>query len=91
MVHAYCTLLAVCQPVFAQSRTYQLFCQLVDAWVLCTTRRTINGLLAFIPGAERRVHDAYHHFFQSARWDPDELFAQLTAYIGTGYQLISEM
>lgn len=81
MVPAYDTLLAACQPLFAQSRTHRLFCQLVTAWVLCTTRRTITGLLAFIPGAERRVHDAYHHFFQCALWEPDDLFEVLTRRI----------
>jgi len=78
MVPTYLTLLATCQSVFNQTRTFRLFRQLVDAWLLCTTRRTITGVLAFIPGAERRVHDAYHHFFQCAHWDPDELFDLLT-------------
>lgn len=74
MVHSYLTLLAACQPVFLQTRTFGLFRQLVDAWLLCTTRRTITGLLPFIPAAERRGHDAYHYFFRQALWDPDLLF-----------------
>ena len=74
MVQSYLTLLGCCQPVFVQARTFALFRQLVDAWVLCTTRRTVTGLLPFIPAAERRAHDAYHHFFQHAVWEPDLLF-----------------
>lgn len=74
MVQTYLTLLGMCQPVFLQARTFELFRQLVDAWLLCTTRRTITGLLPFIPAAERRAHDAYHYFFHQARWDPDLLF-----------------
>lgn len=78
MVPTYFTLLAACQPVFIQQRTFAVFRQLVDAWVLCTTRRTITGLLAFIPGGERRAHDAYHHFFQQAIWETEALFDLLT-------------
>lgn len=81
MVHTYLSLLATCQPLFAQSRTAGVFCQLMDAWVLCTTRRTITGLLAFIPGTERQVHDTYHHFMQSAKWQFDDLFDLLTRRI----------
>jgi hypothetical protein len=74
MIHSYDTLLAACQSVFLQARTYALFRQLVEAWVLCTTRRTLTGLLPFIPAAERRAHDAYHYFFRRALWNPDLLF-----------------
>jgi len=74
MVQTYLTLLGVCQSVFVQARTGARFRQLVEAWVLCTTRRTLTGLLPFIPAAERHVHDAYHHFFQHAVWEPDLLF-----------------
>jgi len=90
MVPTYDTLLAACQPLFAQSRTHRVFCQLITAWILCTTRHTITGLLACIPGAERRVHDVYHHFFQCACWEADDLFDVLLvwivrAYCPTGY------
>ncbi|MHB0934972.1 MAG: transposase [Armatimonadota bacterium] len=78
MVPTYSTLLAACQPFFVPRRTFVLFCQLVDAWLLCPTRRTITGLVAGIPGADRRAHDAYHHLFQAAVWEPDELFDGLT-------------
>lgn len=81
MFHSYDTILRACQPLFSQSRTYRLFRQLVDAWLLCTTRRTITGMLAFIPVAERRYHDAYHHFFQSSVWTPDALFDLLSRQI----------
>jgi len=74
MVHTYFTLMAVCQPVFLQLRTFALFQQLVEAWLLCTTRRTTTGLLPFMPAAARRAHDAYHYFFRQALWDPDLLF-----------------
>ena len=42
MVHSYVTLLAACHPVFLQRRTFVLFQQLAEAWILCTTRRTIT-------------------------------------------------
>ena len=74
MVPIYFTLLAACQPVFLQARTHQVFCQLVTAWMLCTTRRTVSGVIAFIPKAERRAHDTYHNFFQCAVWSVDDLF-----------------
>lgn len=74
MVHSYLTLLAACQPVFPQVRTFALFRQLVEAWLLCTTRRTVTGLLPFIPATERRAHDAYHYFFRQAVWEADLLF-----------------
>jgi len=38
-------------------------------------------MLAFIPVSERRCHDAYHHFFQSAFWTPDALFDLLARQI----------
>ncbi len=47
-----------------------LFQQLVTAWVLCTTRRTVSGLLPFIPAAERWAYDAYHRFQSHAVWEP---------------------
>lgn len=82
MVHSYVTLLAACHPVFLQRRTFVLFQQLAEAWILCTTRRTITGLLPFIPAAARRAHDADHYVFRAAPWDPDLLFDILLRVLG---------
>lgn len=78
MIPTYLPLLAAGHSVFGHTHTLLLFRQLIDARLLCNTRRTLTGVLAFIPGAERRVHDADHQFFQCTRWEPDALFDLLT-------------
>ncbi|MDH7600377.1 MAG: hypothetical protein QHH07_12210, partial [Sedimentisphaerales bacterium] len=46
-------------PVFAAPGA-EIFAQLAVGWILCTTRRTITGILPFADPAYRHTHDAYH-------------------------------
>lgn len=63
-------------PLFT-APTGPLFARLLTGWVLCTTRRTITGILAFADPDGVRAHDAYHRFFPDARWDPRALWRVL--------------
>lgn len=46
-----------------------IFARLMIGWVLCTTRRTVTGMLPFADPAGSRAHDAYHRFLPDGRWD----------------------
>jgi hypothetical protein len=46
-------------------------------WVLCTTRRTVTGILPFADPWGTRAHDAYHRFLPDARWSMAEMWALL--------------
>ncbi len=37
-----------------------IFTRLMTGWVLCTTRRTVTGMLPFADPAGFQAHDAYH-------------------------------
>ena len=63
-------------PLFT-APTGPLFARLLTGWVLCTTRRTITGILAFADPEGWRSHDAYHRFFPDACWDPGALWRVL--------------
>jgi hypothetical protein len=56
----------------------EIFSSLMTGWILCTTRRTITGILPFADPHFRHAHDAYHRFFPDARWDTDRLWKTLT-------------
>jgi hypothetical protein len=54
-----------------------IFANLITGWVLCTTRRTVTGILPFADPFNRHAHDAFHRFFPDARWKMSQLWQQL--------------
>jgi len=56
----------------------KIFARLITGWVLCTTRRTVTGMLLFADPMNLRAHDAYHRFFPDARWAMSQLWHTLT-------------
>lgn len=75
-------LLALASPVFTRP-AFRLFQQLATAWVLCPTRRTITGMIGFIPPQDRQAHDAYHRLLRAARWSLCELWGALVRAVIT--------
>jgi hypothetical protein len=63
-------------PIFTTPGA-DIFVRLITGWVLCTTRRTVTGMLPFADPLGRRTHDAYHRFFPDARWDMSSLWQTL--------------
>lgn len=61
-----------------------IFANLMTGWVLCTTRRTITGILPFADPLYSRAHDAYHRFFPDARWILHHLWKQLALILVAG-------
>lgn len=55
----------------------KIFANLMTGWILCTTRRTITGILPFADPLCQRAHDAYHRFFPDAHWGMSQLWKQL--------------
>lgn len=55
----------------------EIFSRLVIGWILCTTRRTITGIVPFADPWPQCAHDAYHRFFPNARWSMAELWKLL--------------
>jgi hypothetical protein len=45
-----------------------IFVRLMTGWVLCTTRRTVTGMLPFADPLGLRSHDAYHRFLPDGCW-----------------------
>jgi len=56
----------------------EIFSRLMTGWVLCTTRRTVTGIIRFADPSGCRAHDAYHRFFPDCRWDINNLWQLLT-------------
>lgn len=56
----------------------EIFSRLMIGWILCTTRRTVTGILPFADPGAQRAHDAYHRFLPDARWSVAELWKLLT-------------
>jgi len=56
----------------------QIFSKLMTGWVICTTRRTITGILPFADPCCKHAHDAYHRFFPDSKWDMGRLWQILT-------------
>ena len=56
------------------SRSFELFCQLVSAWVLAPARRTVTGMLLVMDEAERSAHDAYHRLLRVGAWSLEGCF-----------------
>lgn len=54
-----------------------IFFRLTVGWVLCTTRRTVTGMLPFADPDGRHAHDAYHRFFPDGCWQMDRLWQGL--------------
>ena len=55
-------------PIFTAPGA-DIFVRLITGWVLCTTRRTVTGMISFADPWGWRAHDAYHRFLPDARWD----------------------
>lgn len=60
-------------PIFTAPGS-AIFVRLITGWVLCTTRRTVTGMLPFADPLGLRAHDAYHRFLPDARWDMSHLW-----------------
>jgi len=63
-------------PIFT-APTSEIFLQLITGWILCTTRRTVTGMIPFADPLSLRAHDAYHRFFPDARWSMVKLWQLL--------------
>jgi hypothetical protein len=59
------------------SPSFLLFCSLVPAWCLCTTRHTITGIYRIASPLDPRAHDSFHRFFRCASWSLEQLWAML--------------
>ena len=55
----------------------KIFARLMTGWVLCTTRKTVTGILPFADPWAKRAHDAYHRFLPDARWSMAALWKLL--------------
>ncbi len=64
-------------PIFTEPGA-QIFCRIVTGWILCTTRRTITGIIPFADPLGKRAHDAYHRFFPDCRWSLSQMWKMLT-------------
>jgi hypothetical protein len=56
----------------------EIFTRMLTGWVLCTSRRTVTGMIPFADPWNCRAHDAYHRFFPDARWNMAQLWRVLT-------------
>lgn len=63
-------------PIFT-SPGADIFARLMTGWVLCTTRRTLTGIIPFADPSGLRAHDAYHRFLPDGRWDMSRLWQRL--------------
>jgi hypothetical protein len=59
----------------------EIFVRLMTGWVLCTTRRTVTGMIPFADPLGLRSHDAYHRFLPDARWDMQRLWQMLAGML----------
>jgi hypothetical protein len=57
--------------------TSEIFLRLITGWILCTTRRTVTGIIPFADPRSLRAHDAYHRFFPNASWSMAKLWQLL--------------
>jgi hypothetical protein len=60
-------------PIFTAPGA-DIFVRLITGWVLCTTRRTITGMIPFADPLGLHAHDAYHRFLPDGRWDMSRLW-----------------
>ena len=64
-------------PIFTAPGT-EVFSRLMTGWILCTTRRTITGILPFADPCLQHAHDAYHRFFPDSSWEINRFWQILT-------------
>jgi DDE superfamily endonuclease len=64
-------------PAFTAPTT-QIFLALISGWILCTSRRTMTGMIPFADPEGRHAHDAFHRLLPKARWEMDTLWKRLT-------------
>ena len=57
--------------------SFRLFSQLLTAWLLCTGRRTVTGMLRRIEPPQRHAHDAYHRLLRTGAWEMARLWRLL--------------
>jgi hypothetical protein len=62
--------------IFTQP-TAHIFINLINGWILCTTRRTITGIIPFANPKNKRPHDTYHRLFPKSRWLPAQMWKLL--------------
>lgn len=67
-------------PIFTAPGA-DIFMRLMTGWVLCTTRRTVTGMVPFAEPLGLRAHDAYHRFLPDARWDMHRLWQMLAGML----------
>ena len=53
---------------------FALFAELISAWVLCPTRRTVTAMIRIADPLGRRAHDAYHRFLRAGAWSMARLW-----------------
>jgi len=76
--------------VFAEVFTrpsFELFRELVCAWVLASGRRTVTGMIRAITPGGRRAHDAYHRFLRTGAWTLVPLWRLLLVHLVTHLDL----
>ena len=66
---------------FFTKPTGEIFTRLTIGWLLCTTRRTVTGMLPFADPIGEHAHDAFHRIFPDARWCMAKLWRQLTVIL----------
>ena len=67
-------------PIFTVPAA-DIFVRLATGWILCTTRRTVTGMIPFADPLGLRAHDAYHRFFPDASWTMSRLWRFLTLIV----------
>ena len=80
LVSAWRELLLSFSPVFTEPST-RTFVQLLSAWVLCSGRHALTGMLPFVEPQETRSHDAFHRFLSQAQWETKELWRRWTCCV----------
>src|SRR5437879_11693929 len=72
-LEAFTLLLQAAAPAFTQP-SFALFTELISAWVLCPTRRTVTAMIRIADPQGRRAHDAYHRFLRAGAWSMARLW-----------------
>lgn len=61
--------------------TARVFTRVLTGWILCTSRRTVTGMIRWADPDGIRAHDTYHRFFPDAAWIMEELWRRLTVLL----------
>lgn len=69
-------ILSGCTQAFT-APSFQLFQELISAWVLCPARRTVTAMIPLADPGARRAHDCYHRFVRAGAWAMAELWQVL--------------